>query len=115
MGASQAQSTLEGGRLRGHSERKKKTFLHLIPTKFCEGSFFWPLKEDPETSQHTLQCPPSAANTTHVSDNFAQDYIRYILRTKIENLLFTITSTSTTSCRLPKLPVFYTTNSQTTL
>ena len=38
--------------MRGHSERKKKTFLHLIPTKFCEGSFFWPLKEDPETSQH---------------------------------------------------------------
>jgi len=37
---------------------------------------------------------------------------------KIENLLFTITSTSTTtttSCRLPKLPVFYTINSQTTL
>jgi len=82
---SQAQSTLEGGRLRGQSERKKKTFLHLIPTKFCEGSFFWPLKEDPETSQHTLQCPPSAANTTHVSDNFAQDYIWYILRTKVEN------------------------------
>jgi len=26
MGASQAQSTLEGGRLRGHSERKIKTF-----------------------------------------------------------------------------------------
>jgi len=44
--------------LRGHSERKKKTFLHLIPTKFCEGSFFWPLKEDPETSQHTLQVRP---------------------------------------------------------
>jgi hypothetical protein len=40
------------------------------------------------------------------------------IKLKIENLLFTITSTSTTtttSCRLPKLPVFYTTNSQTTL
>jgi len=117
MGASQAQSTLEGGRLRGHSERKKKTFLHLITAKFCEGSFFWPLKEDPETSQHTLQCPPSAANTTHVSDNFAQDYIWYILRTKVENwesfvyhnfYFYYFLS-------LAKLPVFYTTNSQTTL
>ena len=32
-----------------------------------------------------FQCPPSAANTTHVSDNFAQDYIWYILRMKVEN------------------------------
>ena len=31
-----------------------------------------------------FQCPPSAANTTHVSGNFAQDYIWYILRTKVE-------------------------------
>jgi len=64
MGASQAQSTLEGGRLRGHSERKIKTFLHLKSTKFCEGSFFWPLKEDPETSQHVTVSP--LRQTSHI-------------------------------------------------
>merc|ERR1712212_648823 len=72
-------------------KEREKTFLHLKPTKFCEGSFFWPLKEDPETSQHTSQ----TTSLRIISDTSCAQKL------KLENLLFTITSTSTTSCRLP--------------
>jgi len=65
------------------------------------------------TLRHSVPPPPQTQHTSLTTSLRIISDTSCAYKLNIENLLFTITST--TSCRLLKLPVFYTTNSQTTL